>query len=588
MEIFVPNLPHPPANRYSASGGGFGFVASALLAMAGIVLLLDRVGAPATLVGILAPVFGLLALAVLGLATRSMRISDYFAAGRDIPASYAGLGLAGLALALALPVLPHAAGLPYLAAPFAGLAGGMVLAALGSGPLLRKSGAFSLAGLLGGRFPGRTFRLASLALVALTSAIAGLAGLLAASHTLALASGLGMLACLGLTGCGILLACLPGGLSGALWAAVVAAASLAGALGISLGLAAFQHIGVPLPLLGEPGLMQKALAGLAAYGGRAAQASSQMPIGVLALGFAALAPVAGVFAATPRPDRARPAGLTGLAWGAALALGVLAAIAMAALALERDLAGQRPENLPPLVYRASAGHELRLCGHFATTPAAARTACAATPGFTGVLRAEDIDPGNLALLAGLVMSRDPPAAVSALVLAAVMLVELALAALSFQTLAGALAHEGFYHLRDSAALTSRRLAIARLTLVACTGGAIVLCAGGGPEPGWLVLACLGLSTAFLAPLLALALWPLATTRDAALALAAGSLFAFVGAPAALAGYDDLFALAETVFGVSLATGVAASLFHPASARPQWFFQALRVRGAEIFPPDKGA
>ena len=39
---------------------------------------------------------------------------------------------------------------------------------------------------------------------------------------------------------------------------------------------------------------------------------------------------------------------------------------------------------------------------------------------------------------------------------------------------------------------------------------------------------------------------------------------------------------------SVATGVVASLFHPASARPQWFFQALRVRGGEIFPPDKGA
>ena len=590
MEFFVQSQDGKfQRDRGRGTGGRFGFAAAAMLVIAGILLLLDRAGAPGRLVVALGPLCALAALAVIGVAMRTMLVSQFYAAGRRVPVAYGGLGLAGLAMALALPLLPQPVTLPRLAVLGGGLGGGLLVAAFVSGPLLRKSGAFSVAGLLGARFPGLAFRLASLALVVAIAGLVALAGLALANESLMLASGFARWPCAILLGLAVALLILPGGFSGVVWASAAGACGLGGALAISLGLAGAQHIPLALPLLAESAALQQALAHLQDFG----QPPGDPPLQgeawfIYLFGFAVLAPLLGLFASTARASMAPRAGIIGIFWVLVLATLLLASMVLATHALDEDLVGRKPEQLPDIAYATSVRGLLLLCGKAVATPAAARAACAAQPGFAGMLAAGDIAVSPLAIVSTLAMVRDPPVAVGSLVLAGLVMAGLALASAGLQTLASALADEGFYRLRDQAAVTSRRLAIARAAMLCAIAGAMAVLVLAAPEARGMSGAALALSAGLVAPLTALALWPLAQTRDALLGLAAGLLFALVRGPAVLAGYDDPGAVAISVAGACLATGLFASLFHAGRTRPRAFFRKLFSRSGEILPPDKGA
>ena len=570
-------------------GGRVGFAAVGLLIVAGIILLLDRAGAPARLLAVLSPLAGISALVLVGAAMRTMRISQFHVAGRNVPVAYGGLGLAGLAIALALPLLPQPFSLARLIVLAGGLAGGLLLATCFGGPLLRKSGAFTLAGLLGARFPGRAFRLASIVLVAGIAALVAMAGLAMAHDSLMLATGLARWPCAVLLGLALLFITLPGGLAGVAWAAVAAAGALATALAVSLALAGAQQFPLALPFVAESHALQAALAHVQDFSPVALIAGSSGEDGlVYVFGIAGLAPLLGLFAGASRASAASRIGIAGIFWAGVLAVLLLASMALSATALDRDIVGRKPGDLPELVYAASARGQLNICGKAVASPAAARAACAAMPGFAGVLAARDIAPAPLALVSTLAMVRNPPVAAASLVLAGLVMAGLALASAGLQTLAATLAHEGFHRLRDQGALTSRRLAIARAAMLCAVAGGVPVLVLAAPGPRGLVLLALSLSAAFVAPLMALLLWPLAQTRDAMLGLAAAGLFALVRGPAALAGYEDGGAVVTSIAGACLATGLLASLFHPDRTRPRRFFRALFAGGAEILPADKGA
>ena len=86
--------------------GRLAFVAAALFLAGALVAVIDRVGAPARLVTTLGPAIAMAGLVVLGALVQATRISSFYAAGRVVPAKYVGLGMAGLAAALIVPMLP--------------------------------------------------------------------------------------------------------------------------------------------------------------------------------------------------------------------------------------------------------------------------------------------------------------------------------------------------------------------------------------------------------------------------------------------------------------------------------------------------
>ena len=76
--------------------GRVAFAAAAFAMLAGLVALLDRVGAPSRLVAVLGPALALVGLSIVGAMVRTMRISRFYAGGRAVPPAYAGLAFACL------------------------------------------------------------------------------------------------------------------------------------------------------------------------------------------------------------------------------------------------------------------------------------------------------------------------------------------------------------------------------------------------------------------------------------------------------------------------------------------------------------
>ena len=155
----------------AAIDGRVAFAVAAFLGGAGLVTLLDRVGVPEALVEALGPALALAGLAIIGVLLRSMRVSRFYAGGRAAPATYAGLAMAALAAGLFLPFLPPAEDALSLRRLMAGFVSGAILAALVSGPLLRKTGAFSIPDLIGARFPNVALRLGVIVVVSAAAEI---------------------------------------------------------------------------------------------------------------------------------------------------------------------------------------------------------------------------------------------------------------------------------------------------------------------------------------------------------------------------------------------------------------------------------
>jgi len=139
--------------------GRVAFAAAAFLLAYAFVALLDRVGAPIALVETAAPYFTILALGALGAMLHSMRASYYYTAGRAVPPNTpASQSDAGRGRHRSLRSLSRDPSMAHrrLRRSFRRRRADRIF----FGPILRKSGAFSLSGLLGARFPGLGPRLA--------------------------------------------------------------------------------------------------------------------------------------------------------------------------------------------------------------------------------------------------------------------------------------------------------------------------------------------------------------------------------------------------------------------------------------------
>jgi cation/acetate symporter len=576
----------------AALDGRVAFASAAICMAAGLIILLDRIGLPEqgakwlailTLVGV---------LALTGTLLRASRISSFYVAGRAIPASWSGLALAGVMAGMGLvfsPPLPGGvSGAALAIGAIAGLAGLLLL----TGPLIRKSGAFSAADLLSARFPSLPVRIAMVALVAAICALAALAGLMEAVRLLGAQMKLSPALSAGVTGIVLVLALVPGGLRGLTWSAAAAGGVLLASLAAPILLLTTQDVALPAPVIGSAEAWSHAAERISDWGGLGAGGPAWLALPI-ALGIAAFAPLL-LLPATAR-DRAGAqfAIGAGAIWMLLIVLAFVMTLALGAIGLDVALMGQRPDRLADIFYRASADGLVSICGQNASGPAQARAACAGAPGFAGVLRAGDVSATMSFLTFGLADTQALGGAWRALTLAGWYGACIALAAAGLHGLATAIGHDLLYRLRDRASITSRRLATTRLTLV----GALVLLSYAAVrfsvEPRLLLAGSLLLCAAALAPLLLLTFWPRAGSFEALLALitglgvAASMGDAMLARGAPLAECMGLAALAGAAAAVS--AGVIVSL-RPGAARvhgAEFRSRVLRA-GAEALTPDRGA
>lgn len=577
------------------AGGRVAFAAAALFLAAALVALLDRVGAPSRLVSALAPAITLAALAIVGLTLQALRVSAFLGADRRQGPVHVALGLAGLSLALVPPMAfpgPSGSSGPAL---LVGLLVGVFLVAIGTGPLLRKSGAYSLASLFGERFASARLRVGAALVVAAVGALVAFVGFEGAARGVEEHLGVTRFSASLIAAAVLLAVIVPGGLAGSSWSAVGAGLALLAALLAPLVAHTMTGAPVPAPVVGDADAWAAATARITRWSGGvdAGPYWSGLIILGAALGVAALAPLLSPMAACRRARLAAPAGLMGLLAAMALVAALLIGMALAGLTLEARAIGRRPEALPAFFYALSDLRLLSVCGEFVNAPRAAALACAKAPGFGGLLGADHV------WASGRVLMERAPQAVGlgaffvGLVGAGFIAAAVALAAAGAQTVSTAVGDDLFKR-EGRAGLTSRRLAIARIVMILLV---VYLAVRGAAAPeslqNALALALL-LSGAALAPLLALCVWPRATETDALVAGGIGLAVCALTATLAWRGasFDLAIICAGGVGGfvAALAAGVGVSLRRTEDQARigRRFVQNLFQGEEDVIAVDKGA
>ncbi|MBG0808938.1 symporter-like protein [Methylosinus sp. H3A] len=490
----------------------------------GLVALLDRVGAPERLVALVSPYFTVVALAALGFLLHSMRVSFYYAAGRAAPAAYAGFAQAALVAGLAAPFAARLTGAGSPLGVTLGLLLGVALIGAATGPMLRKTGAFSLSDLLAARFSRMEPRLGMIVVAALTSAIVALAGYQTAVDALVGFTGAGRPFAAFFIGAAILLIAGPGGVGGVLWSACAAAGVLIAGFALPQIALMLEGFPTPLPLVGDEAAWSEAARIIESWRlARPAPLALEITTALgLALGLATLAPALAPAVATKDAAAARRAGVAAMFWTLVAAALITATVASSALIVSHVVVGQTPERLPDAIYSASAHDLVQICGAKVDGPAQARAACLVRKLPPGApLRPADISVRAEYLIGGLPQLAKLGAALTGLLASGIIAAGLALASASLHACAAAVGHDALYRLRAESALTSRRLAITRLALVGVTALGSATSAANAIDARTLVGIALALSAAGLVPLVGLALFARAQDRDAMIGQLAG-------------------------------------------------------------------
>ncbi len=478
--------------------------------------LLDRLGLPEPFLAWLAPAIGLMGLVLIGFALRSSRISEYHAAGRHVPSAYAALAMTSMAAALFLMMQKLLS--PSLSAGSAvgGVVLGLLCAAVITGPLLRRTGAFSLAELVHYRFATAPLRLGLSLTLALASAALSVEIFAAGDELMQIATQASPLTRHLLLGLSLSLLLLPAGLAGAVWAGVAAFGMCLAAMVVPITLMAARGASLPLPIIGDStafaqGLTQSGLLDL-------------HPLMILCLGAGVmvLGPLLMPSIAATRTGDAREAGLSSIAWLALLLVLALCGALMAHLALQ-GAAGLRPTDLPDFLLEASRRGFASICGAHPASVAQIREACAQWPGYDGILRSGDLAATPLYLLTAMGELRGYGAAFTALSRAGLLCLALALTASAVLAFATSLSHDLIHLSRAKKPLTSRRLALTRLVLLLSIIALAVTHDHLHLPRGLLLGLALALSTSLVLPLILLTLIPRATHYDALISFCMGGL-----------------------------------------------------------------
>ena len=568
-----------------ALDGRVAFAIAAFVALAGLLALLDRVGAPETLVRLLGPLFVLAALATVGVLLRSMRVSRYYAAGRAVPTPYVGFAAVATCAGLAIPFLPPAP--ETLGAPAAaGAAIGLVAAFVGFGPYIRKTGAFSVVDLIATRFPNVALRLGLAVTVAAVGALVGLAGFDIAIGPVTELFGLPRAVVAAGLAFVLVLVAAPGGVSGIVWAANGAAGVLLAALALPSGVLTAR--GEMPSFLGSSPLWSEAAAQILVWqqGGSIVGGVPAM-VGA-ALAAAALVPLLTASVAARDSAAALRAGGLAVGWSLLTALLFAAVLLWGSVVFSRVIVGKAPDRLPDAVYTASAAGLVDICGGRVASPAAARAACARRGSASAPLAVADAKPRAALLLVNLAGASGAGAAGVGLLTAAVLAVGLTLAAAGFFLCATALGHDMFYRVRSRQAQTSRRLAVTRALLVGTLALGAAVTGARDIDARLLIGLAAALAAAAILPLLALSVHPRVIGRDAVIAL----LIGLVGAEAVLFAQEPTLdvllraALAGAVSGV--VAGLAAATILPGDrSESRAFVDAVLHGKGDVLAPDKG-
>ncbi|MEW6256403.1 MAG: sodium:solute symporter family protein [Pseudomonadota bacterium] len=470
---FVSNL----GRVYAIYTGGFiGFVV--------ILAILEQMGVPNRVIGYLFVFFTLGVYALIGVMSRTMAVSEYYVAGRRVPAIYNGMATGAdwmsaasfIGMAGSLYLLGYD-GLAFVL----GWTGGYVLVAILVAPFLRKFGAYTVPDFMSARFGGNFARFLAIIVLlccSFTYVVAQIFGTgIIASRFLGMSFEVAVY--VGLAG--ILVCSMLGGMRAVTWTQVAQYIVLIIAYLMPVVILSAQKYGLPLPQLTygqalqdiarlEQGMIASGLAGTGLKE-HVAPFTSYSPLNFFALilclmvGTASLPHVLMRYFTTPSVREARVSVAWSLLFIFLLYFTAPAYAAFSKLEVYQNVIGQPLANLPAWIYTYGKLELVKVCGVNAIDPQAIMAACSKIANHAGMLRLPDLAINTDTIVISTPEIAGMPYVIAGLVAAGGLAAALSTADGLLLAIANALSHDVYYKMIDPNAPTQRRLVVARVLLV---------------------------------------------------------------------------------------------------------------------------
>lgn len=525
------------ADFYKNLGRMYGTYTGGFIAFIILLAILEQVGVPNRILGYLFVGFTILVYAVIGVMTRTAQVSEYYVAGRRVPAFYNGMatgadwmsaasfvGMAGTLFLLGYD------GLTWVL----GWTGGYVLVATLIGPYLRKFGAYTVPDFMAFRFGGNTARMIAVVVLVccsftyVTAQVYG-TGIIA-SRFLGMSFEIAVFAGLA----GILLCSMLGGMRAVTWTQIAQYIVLIVAYLVPIIILSTKHYGIPIPELTygqaiaeitarEQQMLQSGLTTAAALKPHIQPFINYTPLNFFAICFCMMVGTASLphvlmrYFTTPSVREARQSVAWSLFFIFLLYFSAPAYAAFSKLEVYTNIIGRDLTQVRPWLFQWGELGLIQICGKNATNVDAIVAACKAVAGHPGVVRLQDFVINTDVIVLSTPEIAGLPYVISGLVAAGGLAAALSTADGLLLAIANALSHDVYYKMIDPNAPTVRRLTVARILLLVV---AVAAAATAATKPGD-ILAMVGwafsLAMAGNFPALVMGIWWKRTTAAGAVA-----------------------------------------------------------------------
>jgi cation/acetate symporter len=463
----------------------YGWYTGGFVAFIALIAVLEMMGVPNKILGYLFVFFTLAVYAIIGVLSRTAQVSEYYVAGRSVPAFYNGMATGADWMSAASFV--GMAGTLFLLgydgiAWVLGWTGGFVLVSILIGPYLRKFGAYTVPDFMAFRFGGNFARfLGVIVLVAcsftyVTAQIYG-TGLIA-SRFLGMQFEIAVFAGLA----GILLCSMLGGMRAVTWTQVAQYIVLIIAYLTPIVILSFKKYGVPIPELTygkaimditarEQEMIKTGLATAAGLKPHIQPFINYTPLNFFGIIFCMMVGTASLphilmrYFTTPSVREARVSVGWSLLFIFLLYFSAPAYAAFSKLEVYTNIIGSPVNSIKPWLFNWGELGLIQICGKNAPTLQAVIDACKGIAGHPGVVRLQDFVINTDVIVLSTPEIAGLPYVISGLVAAGGLAAALSTADGLLLAIANALSHDVYYKMLDPNAPTARRLVVARVLLL---------------------------------------------------------------------------------------------------------------------------
>lgn len=461
----------------------YGLYTGGFLAFVVLLAILEQVGVPNRVLGYLFVFFTIAVYAIIGVLSRTGQVSEYYVAGRRVPALYNGMatgadwmsaasfvGMAGTLFLLGYD------GLAWVL----GWTGGYVLVSVLVGPYLRKFGAYTVPDFMSFRFGGNLARFLAVIVLfccSFTYVTAQIYGTgIIASRFLGMSFEVAVF--VGLAG--ILLCSMLGGMRAVTWTQIAQYIVLIVAYLTPIVILSTKKYGIPIPELTygqaiaditarEGQMLKDGLATVANLKPHIQPWLNYTPLNFFAIifcmmvGTASLPHVLMRYFTTPSVREARQSVAWSLFFIFLLYFSAPAYAAFSKLEVYTNIIGRSVEEIRPWMFTWGELGLIKVCGKDAASLQAVIDACKAVG--TNVVRLQDFSINTDVIVLSTPEIAGLPYVIAGLVAAGGLAAALSTADGLLLAIANALSHDIYYKMIDPNAPTVRRLTVARILLL---------------------------------------------------------------------------------------------------------------------------